>query len=71
MHIRCPHCQNAIEVVEDAELQDLICPSCGSSFNLLPDETVSRQSRGQQDAGPVRAGRADRDRGVRGSLDGP
>ncbi len=44
MHIRCPHCHNAIEVVEDAELQDLVCSSCGSSFNLLPDETVSRQS---------------------------
>jgi len=44
MHIRCPHCQNPIEVVEDAALRDLVCPSCGSSFNLLPDETVSRQT---------------------------
>ncbi len=44
MHIRCPHCHNTIEVVEDAELQDLVCSSCGSSFNLLPDETISRQS---------------------------
>lgn len=41
MRIRCPHCQSAIEVVEDAELHDLVCPSCGSSFNLIPDETVS------------------------------
>ena len=44
MHIRCPHCRNPIEVVDDDRLQDLTCPSCGSSFNLLPDETVSRQT---------------------------
>lgn len=41
MHIRCPHCRNPIEVVDGDQLQDLTCHSCGSSFNLLPDETVS------------------------------
>ena len=44
MHIRCPHCRNPIEVIEDDQLRDIICPSCGSSFNLLPDETVSHRS---------------------------
>jgi len=43
MHIRCPHCRNPIEVVDDDELRDVVCPACGSSFNLLPDETISRQ----------------------------
>ncbi len=36
MHVRCPHCQNAIEIVDDdSPLSDVVCPSCGSSF--LPD----------------------------------
>ncbi len=42
MHIHCPHCRSPIEVVEDQELRDVTCHSCGSSFNLLPDETVTR-----------------------------
>lgn len=40
MHIRCPHCQNPIEVVDDADLSDVSCPSCGSHFSLVPN-TVS------------------------------
>ncbi len=35
MHIRCPHCHNPIEVVDDASLSDLSCPSCGSQFSLI------------------------------------
>ncbi|NQT12025.1 MAG: protein kinase, partial [Planctomycetes bacterium] len=36
MHVRCPHCQNPIELVaEDHSLQEISCPTCGSSFNLL------------------------------------
>lgn len=35
MHVRCPHCNQPIEMVADKSLQDLTCPSCGSSFNLL------------------------------------
>ena len=34
MHIRCPHCHNAMEVVGDSDLADVACPSCGSAFNL-------------------------------------
>src|SRR5262245_50339261 len=41
MHVRCPHCQNPIELVADAELNDVTCPSCGSHFNLAADETVN------------------------------
>jgi serine/threonine-protein kinase len=41
MQIRCPHCQNPIEVVQDDESFDYDCPSCGSSFNLAKDvETI-------------------------------
>jgi WD40 repeat protein/tRNA A-37 threonylcarbamoyl transferase component Bud32 len=41
MHVRCPHCHNPIEVLEDASLSDIPCPSCGSSFSLIraDDET--------------------------------
>jgi serine/threonine protein kinase len=35
MHIRCPHCQNRIEVVDDSQLHEVCCPSCGSAFNLV------------------------------------
>lgn len=40
MHVRCPHCHNPTEVVEDASLSDLTCPSCGSSFSLLGGDTT-------------------------------
>ncbi len=35
MRIRCPHCRNPIEVVDDQSLAEVCCPSCGSSFNLI------------------------------------
>ena len=34
MHIRCPHCQHAIEVVRDQDLESVSCPSCGSDVQL-------------------------------------
>ncbi len=38
LNIRCPHCHNAIEFLDDLSLTDLNCPSCGSSFSLVtPD----------------------------------
>ena len=37
MHVRCPHCHNAMEIVEEHELTDIACPSCGSTFNLFPE----------------------------------
>ncbi len=39
MHVRCPHCQNPIEVVSDAPLNDVSCSACGSNFSLVGDET--------------------------------
>jgi WD40 repeat protein/tRNA A-37 threonylcarbamoyl transferase component Bud32 len=41
MRTRCPHCHHWVEIVEDASLKEIECPSCGSSFSLLSgDETV-------------------------------
>jgi WD40 repeat protein/tRNA A-37 threonylcarbamoyl transferase component Bud32 len=38
MHIRCPHCHQAIEVVENDPLREVCCPTCGSAFNLIGGE---------------------------------
>jgi len=40
MRVRCPHCRNPIELVEDAPLVEVTCPSCGSTFNLISDGTT-------------------------------
>jgi serine/threonine-protein kinase len=39
MHIRCPHCHHAVEVVGDQDIAEVKCPSCGSAFDLLPETT--------------------------------
>jgi serine/threonine protein kinase/WD40 repeat protein len=42
MHVRCPHCQIPVEVVDDASLADITCDSCNSSFSVLgEDETIA------------------------------
>jgi serine/threonine protein kinase len=38
MQVRCPHCQNPLEVLDDSSLTDIKCPSCNSRFNLLADD---------------------------------
>ncbi|MEW4527962.1 protein kinase [Maioricimonas sp. JC845] len=49
MHIRCPHCRNPIEVVEEISTNDITCTSCGSSFSLVGGDTMSyRPSMGEQ-----------------------
>lgn len=35
MHIRCPHCRNPIEILNQDQLTEVSCPSCGSSFGLV------------------------------------
>ena len=35
MQIRCPHCQNGIELVDDSDFQSIDCPNCGSQFGLV------------------------------------
>src|SRR6516225_12182427 len=34
MHLICPHCQNPIELIEQTPAEEVVCPSCGSSFHL-------------------------------------
>jgi WD40 repeat protein/tRNA A-37 threonylcarbamoyl transferase component Bud32 len=41
MQLNCPHCQNPIELDDAAALQEVLCPTCGSSFRLEGDRTGS------------------------------
>ena len=41
MQIRCPHCQNGVEVVEDIDFDSVSCGSCGSQFNLVSESDVA------------------------------
>jgi Protein kinase domain len=41
MHVRCPHCHNRIEVVDDTLLSDILCSTCGSSFSLISGDTTA------------------------------
>jgi tRNA A-37 threonylcarbamoyl transferase component Bud32 len=34
MHLICPHCQNPIELIEETPSEEVVCPSCGSSFHV-------------------------------------
>ena len=45
MHFRCPHCMNAIDVVEDDDWWEVTCPSCGTHISVAGDqETRTRMS---------------------------
>lgn len=47
MHIRCPYCQNPVEIGDDDSLSNVCCPTCGSSFGISGDETLSVMSQNQ------------------------
>ena len=71
MHIRCPHCHNAIEIVEDSSFRDVECSSCGSHFNLVGSDAPTESGPSQApDAGPLRADRATRRRPLRCRMEG-
>ncbi len=45
MHILCPHCRNPIELVELRPREEILCPSCGSSFHLEGGSTRPLEGR--------------------------
>ena len=51
LHVRCPHCQNPIELLDEAALENISCPCCGSSFSLVGDQTQSRLPTGGRSLG--------------------
>ena len=40
LRIRCPHCNNPVEVIDDNSLKDISCGNCGGSFSLVSDEAL-------------------------------
>lgn len=38
LHLRCPHCQNQVELLPEAKLEDITCNSCGDTFSLVEDD---------------------------------
>jgi serine/threonine protein kinase len=44
MHVRCPHCHGQIEISDDMSLGKILCMSCGSSFSLIDEETLSHKA---------------------------
>ena len=49
MHLLCPHCRNAIELVK-LTTEEIVCPSCGSTFRLEA-ETTATVSPGRRELG--------------------
>lgn len=41
MHIRCPHCRNPVELVDDGRNDEINCPACGSSFSLVGNDSTA------------------------------
>lgn len=52
MQVRCPQCKNSIEVVENTDLSQISCPSCGTGFSLI-DETATLPPNRAASAGRV------------------
>ena len=38
LHLRCPHCQNQVELLNDARLEEITCNSCGDTFSLIDED---------------------------------
>ncbi|MCA9211436.1 MAG: protein kinase [Planctomycetales bacterium] len=51
LHIRCPHCQNPVELVDESSLSEVVCPSCGSQFSLVDDSERTYHARTDQTIG--------------------
>jgi len=49
MQIRCPHCHNGIELIDDSDFQSVSCPSCGSVFGLVDVEEDDIATLGHSD----------------------
>ncbi len=45
LHFHCPYCRNPIELVPEAELSCVDCPSCGSNFSLVTGESATHEAR--------------------------
>jgi serine/threonine protein kinase/ribosomal protein S27E len=44
LHIRCPHCSNAVELLVDTPFESITCKSCGSAFSLVDREEETKSA---------------------------
>lgn len=44
LRVRCPHCHEPVEIVDESSLSNLVCQSCGSNFSLVEDKPRSFQA---------------------------
>ena len=47
MQIRCPHCNNPVEILDEDPLSEITCSSCGSSFHLISGDATQAYRRGE------------------------
>ncbi len=45
MRVRCPHCNNAVEILDDSSFKDIVCSTCGSSFSLVGGADATKTAR--------------------------
>lgn len=43
IHVRCPHCHEAMEFIAEKDLTDILCDTCGSKFSLVDDPNRERE----------------------------
>ncbi|MCY2993227.1 MAG: bifunctional serine/threonine-protein kinase/formylglycine-generating enzyme family protein [Planctomycetota bacterium] len=46
LRIRCPQCREAIELLDDKPLTEVVCSACGSQFGVVGDEALAFQTQG-------------------------
>lgn len=51
MQVRCPHCHEPADIQADSDLSDLLCSSCGGTFSLVDDKTVTYSDARRQTLG--------------------
>lgn len=51
IHIRCPHCSNAVELIGDTALDSIDCDACGSQFSLTNRSKETQQAEALQKIG--------------------
>jgi len=44
LHIRCPHCCNQVEFLEEHEQSDITCGTCGSVFSIISSDANTRHA---------------------------
>jgi tetratricopeptide (TPR) repeat protein len=54
MQVCCSNCLSSFEIEPDAALSDLQCPSCGSTFSIVDEETITYDSDAAETIGHFR-----------------